>query len=126
LGDDHASIQVNQWLRAAVTRVKQPDHIPFRIGLQVEAAKDLKIKEGEDTAGSVSYSVDLIGRFIAEEVNVSITPVECKAMLAGFVRENHGDFLTARDIDATAILAEDTITEIKPTLEERLGGYVRH
>ena len=34
--------------------------------------------------------------------------------------------LTARDIDVVAILAEDTITEIEPTLEERLGGYVRH
>jgi hypothetical protein len=34
--------------------------------------------------------------------------------------------LTARDIDVVAILAEDTITEIEPTLEERLGGYVCH
>ena len=41
--DEQASIQVNPWLRAAVTRVEQPDH------MQVEAATDLKNKEGKDT-----------------------------------------------------------------------------
>ena len=130
MGDEHALIQVKPWLRAAVARVQQSDHISFRIGLQAEAAKELRSKEGKDTVEVYHTARNFdAASFLqpgAEEVNVVTTPAECTTMLAGFVRENDGDFLTARDIDVAAILAEDTITEIEPTLEERLGGYVRH
>ena len=107
MGDEQASIQVNPWLRAAVTRVEQPDHISFRIGLQAEAAKELKNKEGKDTVEVYHTARNFdAASFLqpgAEEVNVT-TPGECTTMLAGFVRENDGQFLTARDIDVAAIL----------------------
>ena len=105
--DEQASIQVNPWLRAAVTRVEQPDHISCCIGLQAEAAKELKNKEGKDTVEVYHTARNFdAASFLqpgAEEVNVT-TPAECTTMLAGFVRENDGQFLTARDIDVAAIL----------------------
>jgi len=108
-GDENATIQVTQWMRAALTRRKQPDHSSFRKSLFKEAAKELKKKEFTDTV-----EVFHTARQLDIEALLRTQPSGVK--LEGLVRSDEKEQPKHQD---------DMVDETQPTVEERLGGLVR-